>query len=31
MRIVVLGKELEYDFFDGDLLENYEKENLRVK
>ena len=31
MRIVVLGKELEYDFFDADLLEKYEKENLRVK
>lgn len=25
MRIVVLGKELEYDFFDADLLEKYEK------
>lgn len=31
MRIVVLGKELEYDFFDADLLEKYEDENLRVK
>nr|DAM26084.1 MAG TPA: hypothetical protein [Caudoviricetes sp.] len=31
MNIVVLGNELEYDFFDADLLEKYEDENARVK
>lgn len=31
MNIEVLGMELEYDFFDADLLEKYEDENEKVQ
>mgnify|MGYP004506637375 CR=1 FL=1 len=30
MNIEVMGKELEYDFFDADNIEKYEASNLRV-